>query len=98
MRGYTVLIKTEREGKLSPLIPFINVFCNALVEFILEELTEEEIEELSKLLRKNKRNHRKQTIIEFLKQKRKTIITERTNTQKQTSKQSLNLSKYEDLL
>lgn len=97
MRGYTVLIKTEKEGKLSPLIPFINVFCNALVEFILEELTEEEMEELSRLLQKNKRNQRKQTIIEFL---RKTMVTERTNTQKQkqTSKQGLELSKYEDLL
>ncbi len=98
MRGYTVLIKTEKESKLNPLIPFINVFCNALVESILDELTEEEIEELSKLLRKNKRNRRKQTITEFLKQKRKTMVTERTNIQKQTPKQSLNLSKYEDLL
>ncbi|MEM1913678.1 MAG: hypothetical protein QW067_11105 [Thermofilaceae archaeon] len=96
MRGYTVLIKTEKEGKLSPLIPFINVFCNALVEFILEELTEEELQELSEILKKNKRNQRRQTIVQFLKQK--TATAQKTTTQKQTSKQSLDLSKYEDLL
>lgn len=96
MRGYTVLIKTEKEGKLSPLIPFINVFCNALVEFILEELTEEELQELSEILKKNKRYQRKQAIVKFLKQR--TAMVQKTTTQKQTSKQSLDLSKYEDLL
>lgn len=96
MMQFNIKIKVDKEDKLSPLFPFINVLCNALIEFMSEKLTEEEIIQLGKELQRNKRNHRKEVIKNFLKEKMRKATKESQSSQQPAKR--LDLSKYDDLL